>query len=317
MLAALCLAVAAGLALRHLTARWPRLGTALPILACAGLLADSWPAAMRMHPAPDMRPSHTRAAVRLELPLGPTHDTMALYRATQHRRPTFNGYSGYFPAHYWALQHLLEQRDPAVLTRLSELGPVEVVIDRALDINGAGRTFVAGYPLAEQVHQDEQYSAYRLPRGTSGGAREALRGEPLPIVSMSATVNAASTRGMTDEDLVTRWHTGRAQRAGDAVTIDLGQPHQVSGAEMLIGGYAADFPLQLTIETSLDGQRWAPAWSGGTALLTVAAALEDPRAVRLPFAFEPHQARLIRFTQTGPEGAHDWSIAGLRIMGVR
>ena len=51
--------------------------------------------------------------------------------------------------------------------------------------------------------------------------------------------------------------------------------------------------------------------------MTFSAALEDPRAVRLPFTLEPHQARFIRFTQTGPEGRHDWSIAGLRVLGVR
>ena len=65
--------------------------------------------------------SHTRATARLELPVYPAHDTIALYRATGHHRPTFNGYSGYFAPHYWALQYLLEQHDPAVLTRLSAL----------------------------------------------------------------------------------------------------------------------------------------------------------------------------------------------------
>ena len=315
MLAVLCLSVAAGLSVRQLTARWPRLATALPVLACLGLLSDSWPDAIRMHAPPDSRPSHARANARLELPVYPAHDTIVLYRAIQHRRPTFNGYSGYFAAHYWALQYLLEQHDPAVLTRLAAYGPIEVVIDHALDEDGGWRTFVGSHPQAEPVYRDDHYSAYRLPRAASDGSLRRVAGEPLPIASISANVNAGSTGAVRDDDLMTRWHAGRAQRAGDSLTVDLGQPRQVNGAEMRIGGYVADFPRQLSIETSLDGERWVQAWSGGTALMAFSAALDDPRALTLPFSFEPHQARLIRFTQTGTEGKYGWSVAELRVLG--
>jgi hypothetical protein len=316
MLAALCLSVAAGLAVRQLTARWPRLGTTLPVLACLGLLSDSWPVAMRMHAPPDMRPSHARATARLELPVYPAHDTIVLYRATEHRRPTFNGYSGYFAPHYWALQYLLEQHDPAVLTRLSAFGPIEVVIDHALDEGGGWRTFVASHPLAEQVYRDDDYSAYRVQRGADDGALPAIEGAPLAIASISANVNPGDTAGVTDGDLLTRWHARREQRAGDSMTVDLGEPQQVNGAETRLGGYVADFPRQLSIETSVDGQQWSRVWSGGTALMSFSAALADPRSLPLRFAFAPHQARFIRFTQTGTEGKYEWSVAELRILGA-
>ena len=316
MLAALCLAVAAGLAVRQLTARWPRIATALPVLASIGLLLDSWPSAIRMHAPPERRPSHTRAVARLELPINPAHDTIALYRAIEHVRPTFNGYSGYFAAHYGALRYLLERLDPAVLTRLSAFGPIEVVIDHDLDEGGGWRTFVGSHPQAERVHQDDNYSAYLVRQAASDGALPIVEGEPLPIVSISANVNAGLTRGVTDGDLMTRWHAGREQRAGDSMTVDLGQSRQVNGVEMRIGGYVGDFPQQLSIETSVDGERWVQAWSGGTALMVFSAALDDPRVTALPFRFDPHSARLIRFTQTASEGTFEWSVAELRVLGV-
>jgi len=317
MLAALCLAVASGLAVRHLTARWPRMGTTLPVLASIGLLLDSWPVAMRMHPPPELRPSHTPAIARLELPLNPAHDTIALYRAIEHRRPTFNGYSGYFAAHYGALQYLFERRDPAVLTRLSAFGPIEVVIDHDLDERAEWRAFVGSHPQAKSVYQDDRYSAYRVEQAAGEGALPVIEGEPLPIASISANVNAGRIRDMTDGDLLTRWYAGRTQRAGDSVTVDLGQVSQVTGVEMRIGGYVGDFPGALTIETSVDGARWFRAWSGGTALLVFTSAIDHPRVTPLPFEFDPHPARLIRLTQTATEGKHDWSIAELRVLGVR
>ena len=315
MLAALCLSVAAGLALRQLGARWPRLAPALPVLACLGLLSDSWPMAMTLQRPPEPRPIHTRANARLELPADPVHDATVLYRAAAHRRPVFNGYSGYFAPHYWALQYLLDERDASVLTRLSAFGHLEVVIDHDLDSRGAWRNFVGRHPQAERVHVGEGYTTYRIQRGAQARPLTKIEGEPLAIASISAEANAAMVGGMTDRDILTRWHAGREQRPGDSMTVDLGGPRTVHGAETLIAGFVADFPRHLSIETSLDGRIWSPAWSGGTAILALSAALEDPLNVPLPFAFEPRPARYIRFTQTGSERTYYWSVAELRVLG--
>ena len=123
MLAVLCLSVAAGLAIRQLGARWPRFAAALPVLACVGLLSDSWPVGIALERPPEARPIQTRAMARLELPISPVHDATVLYRATAHRRPVFNGYSGYFAPHYWALQYLVEQRDGEVLDAAFRVRP--------------------------------------------------------------------------------------------------------------------------------------------------------------------------------------------------
>ena len=245
---------------------------------------------------------HTRAIARLELPVNPVHDATVLYRATAHRRPVFNGYSGYFAPHYWALQYLLDQHDPARAD--AALG---VRTPRGGDRSRSRRR-------RRVAHVRRQPSAGRAgPRGgrlhdvshparAPVGPLPKIEGEPLPIASISAAANAALVGAMTDHDIITRWHAGREQRPGDSMTVDLGQPRTVHGAETLIAGYVADFPRQLSIETSLDGQVWSPAWSGGTAIMALSAALEDPLNVPLPFPFEPRSARYLRFTQTGVEG---------------
>jgi hypothetical protein len=315
MLAVLCLSVAAGLAIRQLGARWPRLARALPVMACLGLVSDAWPVPMTLELPPAGRPIHTRAIARLELPANPVHDATVLYRATAHRRPVFNGYSGYFAPHYWALQYLLNQHDGNVLTRLSGFGSLEVVIDHDLDGDGAWRRFVGSHPQAERVYEDAAYTTYRIQRGPHAGPLSKIEGDPLPIASISAAANAALVGAMTDHDIITRWHAGRAQRPGDSMTVDLGQPRLVHGAETLIAGYVADFPRQLSIDTSLDGQLWSAAWSGGTAIMALSAALEDPLNVALPFPFEPRSARYLRFTQGGSEQTYYWSVAELRVLG--
>ena len=315
MLATMCLSVAAALAIRQLTARWPRGARALPAVACLAILAEAWPVAIQLQQPPAPRPAHTRAVARLELPANPSHDTIALYRAIEHQRPLLNGYSGYFAPHYWPLQYLLKQHDPSVLTRLSSFGPIEVVIDKALDEGGAHERFLLSHPQASLVYQDSDYASFRVERGRHVGPLAKIPGERLRIASISSQVSAALLGNMTDDDIVTRWSTAREQRPGDAFIVDLGAPHEVNGAEMLIAGFVTDFPRTLAIETSPDGSTWSPGWNGTTGLLALSAALDDSLNVAMPLEFEPRSARYVRFTQLASEERYYWSVAELRIMG--
>jgi hypothetical protein len=313
MLAVLCLAIAAALGLRLIMQRWPRAARAVPALTIAGLLIDAWPYALPMEARPGERPNHTQADVRLDLPLGPEVDTLALYRAVQHRRPLFNGYSGYFAPHYSALHRLLLDQDPAIIARLSELGSIEVMVDHALDPSGTWRAFMEGTPRARRIEAAADYTSYFVPLLSE--KTPLASGRSLPIVSAAASVNSNWWPLVTDGNLYTRWHAGREQRRGDWFTADLGGEHQVSGVEMLIGGYVADFPRELLVETSVDGTAWTPAWSGRTAIVAFSGALQDPRDVPLSLPITPRAARFVRFTQAGPEMVHYWSIAELRIIG--
>lgn len=315
MLAALCLAVAAGIAFARLASLWPRYRLALLGALCVGIAADGWPSRIDVLAPPDARPVHTEAVARLELPFDHWHDITAVYRSIQHRRPLINGYSGYFPAYYWPMQYALVRYDPEVLTRLSAWGPIEIVVDHDRDEAGEWRRFVARHPQVQTAYSDPQYTTYRL-EGRAGLAASGPTGEmSLPPRSFAASTRASIAGRMTDGDLWTRWDTGHAQRPGDSLTVDLGQAREVTSAELQIGGFVTDFPRQLRIETSLDGQDWREAWTGAGALVAFAGALEDPRAVPLRFRFEPRSARYLRFTQTGMDETYYWSISELRITG--
>ena len=315
MLAVLCLAIAAALALRQLTARWPRFARAIPVIACVGILADGWPRPIFMEPRPAPRPVHSRVVARLDLPLIPSHDSISLFRATEHKRPLFNGYSGYFAPHYWAMQYMIKQHDPAVLTRLSSYGPFEVVVDHDWDPGAALWRFLSSAPQTSLVYRDDTYSAFRVERGPHASPLLRPQGQPLRVSSVTAQCGETHAREMIDGDVMTRWACGREQRPGDTFTVDLGSDQQVTGAELLIAGFVADFPRKLSIETSADAINWAMAWTGDTGLVTMSAALEDPLNIPLPFQFDMRRARYLRFTELANEDTYYWSVAELRIIG--
>jgi hypothetical protein len=315
MLAALCLAIAASLALRQLIARWPRFARAIPAIACVGILADGWPRPIVMEKRPAPRPSHTRVVARLDLPPVPSHDSISLFRATEHRRPLFNGYSGYFAPHYWAMQYMIDQHDPAVLTRLSSYGPIEVVVDHDWDPQAGLRRFLVSAPQVSLVYHDDRYSSFRVERGPLVSALPRPEGQVLPITAIKAQCNEDHTHEMIDGDIATRWACGREQRPGDTFTVDLGSERQVTGAELLIAAFVADFPRQLSIDTSADGATWSPAWRGNSPLIALSAALEDPLNIPMPFPFGERQARYVRFTQLANEDIYYWSVAELKVIG--
>jgi hypothetical protein len=316
VLATACLAVAAALALRHVTERWPQARKALVATFACLLLIESWPSGLILVPPPAMRPSHARAVARLELPMRSGHDLVALYRATEHKRPLVNGYSGYFAPHYGALQDLVDRRNGAALGHLMSLGAIEVVVDHADDPAGTWRAFVAAQPYAEIVHHDPEYTTFRLPAQSAGRLQLPRFTKPrLTIAGVTASVHQERVGRMTDGDLISRWDTGGPQDPSNVLTIDLGRSIRVEGLELLVAGYRADFPRRLVVELSEDGRAWVPGWEGETALLALTAALEAPLTEPLGIPLGERSARFIRLRQTSSDGTYYWSVAELHVYG--
>ena len=233
----------------------------------------------------------------------------------EHRRPVFNGYSGHFAPHYWALQYLLSRHDPAALSIITSLGTVEAVVDH--DQGGAGDwiAYLSAFPSSEVVHKDEAYTAVRLPRTTSGFTLPEFSGQSLPIAGIRASLYQDLVGLMTDGDRISRWHTGGPQDPTNEMTIDLGVSKRLEGLEMQIGGYVADFPRALTIELSDDDQAWRSAWTGSPGEIALIAALKEPFTVPLRFVLKGQTGRYIRLRQTSSDPVFYWSISELRVLG--
>ena len=315
VLATLCLAVAGALALGYIVERWPTLRRPLVPLMAVFLLVEAWPTALPLLEPPAWRPSNTSAVSRLELPTGSIPDLFALYRATQHRRPLANGYSGYFAPHYGALQELLGRKNPAVLGQLASFGELEVVVNHDRDGEREWRTFLSAQPIVQLVSEEKDYTVYRVPQNAERLRIPQFSTSPLSIAGIRASTAEDRVSRMTDGDLITRWDTAGPQDPTNVVTVDLGAPKQLEGVETQIAGYLADFPRRLSVDVSEDGISWSTAWEGETALMTYVAALEMPRTVPLRIPVPNRRARYIRMRQTGADRTYYWTIAELKVFG--
>jgi hypothetical protein len=230
-----------------------------------------------------------------------------------------NGISGYNPSHYIALRTALEHRDPDVLPALASLGPIDVVVNKAFDGDGALEKFVAGTPGAARVADERSGSdAPHVLIRIEKGDREPDLGEPIAIASVEgfrhgeifSNVNRR-TSAVTDGRLDTGWED-YPQQPGQWLVLDLGVEREIGGLTHSLGDSFLDFPRRLAIEVSLDGQNWARAWEGPTAARAFLALVRGPREGAMRFAFPPQKARFVRLLQLDSD-PRAWHVAELNV----
>jgi hypothetical protein len=323
MLAALCLAVAGGLAFRRLVAAESRARWAIAAAIGGAIFAESWIGRLPTADLPPRSALLERHAVHpvIELPFTSAagdDNIGAMYRAIFHHQPIANGYSGYFAPHYGLLDYSLGLFEPEVLPQLAAFGVRDVLVWRRLDPDGRVAAFVAASPGAEKVAADDDATLYRLPAPASedppGGSLEAWFGPPLPIAALKANVNDRLTHFAVDGDRMTRWDTGLPQSRGNELVIDLGEPHRVGAVVLSLGVFSRDFPRFLTVEVSLDGEQWEETFRGPTLRQIFRASVRQPRDVPLDFALDGRTVRFIRLRQHQDDPAYLWSVAELQVL---
>jgi F5/8 type C domain-containing protein len=139
-------------------------------------------------------------------------------------------------------------------------------------------------------------------------------GEKLPIRRVDASCSAAVVSKVIDRDPVSRWYCG-TQNGEEALTADLGEAMTVGAVRHGLGPYAADFPRELVIDTSIDGASWQPAWRGNVVARVIFAAFEEPRWPVMVLSFAPRSARYVRLRQVAQDRQVYWSVAELEVFG--
>lgn len=318
MLTGLCLSVAAALAFVRLTIRaTPGVRGALTAVAAAGILIDGWidPFGLEAPPPALIVPAEIPAdAAVFELPSGVFEDAAAMYRATRHGRPVVNGLSGYAPPHYGALQSATRDEDTGALEVIAVSRPVAVFVRKQSDAARAASRL----PLqsrARHVASTATHEVFLIDAAPRRPAPMPDGQHTLPIASVEASTQPDWVDRLADGNRRTAWISDGPQRGGEALTITLADHHQVSGVVLAHGPFTPGFPRQLTIEVAEEPGAWRPVWQGPTGARTVAAALDDPRDVRLYIEFPPLEAKYVRLTQTGVSAVDEWAVAELGVVG--
>jgi hypothetical protein len=310
MMSVLCLSVVAALFIAEVVTRM-RGRTAsvfVPVVAMC-VLADGWVNAIKTEPLPAMVPNPAALAGRtvLELPAGdPSADVAAQFRGIVGGWRTVNGYSGFAPNSYGILMEGAREHVTDLFAPLQALGELDVVVKRDA---GEYQALVRRQPGVSITGEDTVFTQFRLParpvRGPGTGQR-------VPIRSLSSICASSSLGRAIDRNTSTMWICGPGTSEQQLVT-DLGS-EQTAGAIMHSQGtFTGGFPRQMKVETSLDGRTWMPAWQGNAWGVAMAAAMNDPKTLRMWMPFEPRRARYVRLTRPGQDKEYYWTIAELEV----
>jgi hypothetical protein len=283
MLGALCLAVAAGLAMSMLLRGRTRLRTAAACLALAGIAADGVMKPMPLVPPPQrVMLGEIGDANVIEIP--PTDATLnagAMYRSIFHRRPLINGYSGYTPYHYSILSLAIWRGDTSVLTYLARERPLAIVVNQQADPAGDFHRMIAKIPGIQGPNVSGVGSTFLLPLQPPAGPD--TLGVPL-----------------------------RAQLTldGRSVVADLGEPRSIGALDFPLRARYMDLAGRVAIEASDDGRDWRRVWLGFTGEFALDAALLDPAIAPVRIRFPEVRTRFLRVYP-----AESWLADEMRIIG--
>jgi hypothetical protein len=266
MMAVLCLAVAAGLALDALRARLSRGRRFLVVAAFAGLAYDGAISGMPIGvPPPRLNLDEPGARV-LVLPFEDGRASVAaMYQSMQNRLPVVNGYSGYVPRHADVIEWALHRADPSVLTELRRGHPLYVVVVSGEE-EDRWTAFMESLPDAHMLGVQGGGRVYRLPAAPYG--RKVRAGTVIDNVGLSADPG---------------W-----------LIADFHAPRPVRGLELRTYGVLHPLPDELVVQTSDDGRDWTTVYDDRTGGVALAGALARPQVVPLRLDLSDVVARYVR-----------------------
>jgi hypothetical protein len=312
MMAVICLCVGMGVLMgaalqrRGATVRW-----IVALVGVCGLALDGWTMLPTdtVLPSPP-RPDVIRGGVAVTLPLGSdiALDAAAQLDAAAYGWVSANGYSGYQAPHYGRLREASRQDQAAVLAPFLARGDLHVIVS---DVSPRHADLVEKQQRVTFIGAANGLRQYRI-EGDATVAAADPEGDALPIASVSASCEMSKAPLALDGDIVTRWECG-PQRAGQAITADLGTVATVGQVIPAIGQYETDYPRRLIVETSVDGSRWAPAFDGNTLAQAFEALVRDPHMARMVIPFTPRPARYVRLRLASNDDVWYWSIVELEV----
>ena len=265
MMAAMCLALAAGVALAHIRSRvrYPRIATTIVFV---GLFVDGAIGGMPLGIPPGRLPALERGSRVLGLPFeNSTVTTALMYQATSGRLQVVNGYAGYIPPHADVISWALHRADPTVLTELRRGSPLYVLVASTED-QARWTAFMDSQPDAEMLGVEGGGRVYRLAPAPYARERRAM----LPITDASLSSDPG-------------W-----------LIADLHRVQPVRGLELRTYGVLHPVPDELIVQTSIDGTIWTTVFADRPGGLLLTGALASPRVVPLTIDLQDVAARYVR-----------------------
>ena len=312
MMAALCLAVLAGLVVAEfLRGRSRRVASIAVVVIGLAVLSDAWVDRINIAELPPEVPGAARLAGATVLEAPPDvlfRDIRAVFRAVNGNWKSVNGYSGWGTSYYHALVGAAQAESAAMLTPFQRLGELYVIVEQA---SSRLRSLVEQQPGVTRVTSNDALVVYRLPKRETAAPPVPAGQRWRPRALQSQCSSELLPKAM-DDDPISLWQCGVWDER-QALTIDLGEVRTVGAVVNDLGRYAWLYPGAIEVATSEDGHSWHVVWRGEVRERTILAAMADPKRLRIVLDFPPHPARYVLMRAAPGGNEIPWTIAEVEV----
>ena len=312
MMAALCLAVLAGLVVAEfMRGRSRRTAAIALVIVALAVLSDAWSDRIRAADLPPDVPGAAQLAGATVLEAPPDllfRDIRSVFRAVKGNWQSVNGYSGWGPSYYSALVGAARAESDALFTPFQRFGELYVLV-----AHDAPRlvALVEQQPGVTRVASDAALVLYRLPK-RDGAALQVADGQRWRPRELRSTCSSKLLTKAIDDDLTSSWQCALWDER-QALTIDLGEVRSVGAVVNDLGRFSYLYPGAMQVATSEDGQSFQVAWSGAVLDRTIQAGMADPKRLRIVLGFPPRPARYLVIRAAAGGSDIPWTIAELEV----
>lgn len=241
-----------------------------------------------------------------------------VYYSTKHWKKMVNGYSGFFPPSDHFADRFSTHDLPALLDYLEYIGVKYVIVHRE-HMNASQLKEIK--ELKEQLIFKASFvtdDVYEL-KDRKLVRKDSIDLKTLKVITSerwtaSSNHNASDVKLAFDENLETRWHSGRAQYPGIYFTLDLKDTYKIAAISIEFGRYYEDYPLGMIIKTSTDGTHWEDIPFQNNVLSDfLYSSIKTPKNIKYIMVFQPIQSRYIQMILSKSDDTYYWSIPEIRV----
>lgn len=274
----------------------------------------------------------------VELPFtDPVHkETVYMYFSLFHKKKLVNGFSGFIPSAFDFIRHTFSGfPSPSSVNTLKHLGVKYIIIHPKIwkdnvakrKMQRINENFSADLKLVkvfrynlkkpndilESFGEDFVYEVFLEGEEKKERIAEYYVEIPPSEWEVKAGINEGLFSSLKDDNLETRWATGRPKKTGDFLILEIKEPVRLSKVSFHLGRFDRDYALDIETESSLNGKDWEKTGCLYFPFEFLECLFYSPRNPIQNIYLGEKILRFLKITHMGSDKTYWWSIAELKI----
>jgi hypothetical protein len=263
-------------------------------------------------------------------------DSIYMYFSIFHKKRMVNGYSGFIPpAIHYIRNIFMGFPSWACMDILKVLGVDYVILHKNMWKKRRAEKVIQNIEenFTEDLKLEKEFRyAFKKPNALSDqlgddlvfwvfSSKEEKRTEkdakyteiPNELWKLSSDLRMDLLPHLMDNDMNTRWTTGRKKTSGDYILVEFKKPQRVDRISLYQGNFTLDYALRIRVDVSSDGKEWRSYYRLFSPGEFVKNLIDSPLNLVQNVDLHGEEIKFLRIVQVGNDKTFWWSAVELKI----